>query len=364
MSARPLTIRRLRARALMAPMRRKLATATGAIDKVPFVLVDLETDQDISGCAYMFSPTPAGLRPLVELAHQMGEMIAGDRLAPFEIEQKLMKRFTLFALQGMVQMAISAIDTACWDAQAKSKGLPLAVVLGGSLRAARAYNSCGLGIMTPDKVAREAAELAAPGFQAVKVRLGYPSVAQDVAAVRAARSAIGPDRILMCDYNQGLTVPEALVRGRALDEEGLHWIEEPVDAHDHAGNAAIARELRTPVQIGENYWGWRDMARAIAAGASDYTMPDLIRIGGVSGWMRASALADAHGLPMSTHLYPEVSVHLMAVTPSAHWLEYVDWADPFVAEPLQVTGGLAAPPDRPGHGMSWNEAAVAKLAIG
>ena len=364
MAGQVLTLRAIKARAVMVPMRRPLTTATGAFDKVPFVVVDVHTDRGIDGCACMFSPTPAGLKPLVELVHQMGQLIGGDAVAPFAIEQKLMKHFALFALQGMVQMAISAIDTACWDILAKERAVPLAVLLGGRLRAIPAYNSCGLGIATQDKIAREAGELAAPGFRAVKLRLGYATAAQDVAAVRAARSAIGAETMLMCDYNQGLTAAEAMVRGRALDSEGLYWIEEPTDAHDHAGNAAIARALHTPVQIGENYWGWRDMARAIAAHASDYTMPDLIRIGGVSGWMRAAALADGHGIPMSSHLYPEISVHLLAVTPTAHWLEYVDWADAIVAEPLAVSGGKATPPDRPGHGMRWNEAAIAKLAVG
>jgi mandelate racemase len=117
------------------------------------------------------------------------------------------------------------------------------------------------------------------------------------------------------------------------------------------------------VQIGENYWGPRDMGRAIAAQASDYVMPDLMRIGGVTGWMRAAALAQSAGLPMSSHLFSEFSAHLMCVTPTAHWLEYVDWANPVLKTPLEIRGGHAVLRDVPGAGIEWDEAAVAKYAF-
>jgi mandelate racemase len=166
----------------------------------------------------------------------------------------------------------------------------------------------------------------------------------------------------MTDYNQGLDPSEAIRRGHALDDLGLTWIEEPVRADDHAGCARVAAALKTPVQIGENYWGSRDMSRAIAAQASDYVMPDLERIGGVSGWLRAAAIADAAALPMSTHLFPEVSAHLMCVTPTAHWLEYVDWANPILKTPLQIVAGQAVLGNEPGSGIEWDEAQVKKYA--
>ena len=167
----------------------------------------------------------------------------------------------------------------------------------------------------------------------------------------------------MCDFNQALTVNEAILRGRQLDDEGgLYWIEEPTRADDFAGNRRIADALDTPVQIGENFMGPEQMAQALAAQASDYVMPDAQRIGGVTGWMRAAALAQGAGLEMSTHLFPEVSCHLLAVTPTGHWLEFVDWAAPVLAEPLTVSGGLAMVPDRPGTGIAWDEQAVARYA--
>jgi mandelate racemase len=202
-----------------------------------------------------------------------------------------------------------------------------------------------------------------PGFRAVKIRLGYPEPRTDVEVVRAVRQAVGPDVVLMSDYNQALSVSEAVHRAHLLDGEGLLWIEEPTLAPDFAGHAQISREARTPIQIGENLWGSADMARSVAAGASDYVMPDVVRIGGVSGWLRAAALAEGAGLPMSCHLFPEISAHLLAVTPTCHWLEYVDWASPILCAPVQVVDGCITPPSGPGNGLEWDEAAVQRYLV-
>jgi len=165
------------------------------------------------------------------------------------------------------------------------------------------------------------------------------------------------------DYNQALSVAEAIRRGRALDEEGVAWIEEPVRHDDFAGCADVARVVSTPVQIGENFSQVFDMQKAIDAGACDLVMPDLERIGGITGWRRASALASEAGLPMSSHLYPEASAQLLAATPTAHWLEYVDWMNPLLAEPLTIVNGMAVPSERPGLGLVWNDAMVRKYAL-
>ena len=214
-----------------------------------------------------------------------------------------------------------------------------------------------------DVGARTLRQLLAEGFRAVKLRLGRKTLWEDVVATRAVRAKIPDEALLMTDFNQALTVAEALARGRALDRERVYWIEEPVRHDDYAGAARIAREVETPIQIGENFLGTRAMAAAIAAGAADYVMPDLGRIGGVTGWLRAAALADAAGLEMSSHLHPEVSAQLLAVTPSAHFLEYVDWAVPILARPLEIADGQALPAEAPGAGLDWNEEAVARFAL-
>lgn len=362
MSATP-TIRSLRARAVLVPMSRPLHTSRAVIDKVPLVLVDLETSTGVTGRSYLFAVTPLALKSMVALTEDLGSLITGQPLVPYEIEQLLYARTALLGAPGIVTMAISGIDMAAWDAQAQVAEQPLACLLGGALKPIRAYNSNGLGLMGPEKVAREAVELHAKGrFGGVKLRLGYATLEEDVAAVNAVQEALPQGTPLMTDYNQALTPAEAVRRGLVLDELGLTWIEEPVRADDHAGNAHVAASLKTPVQIGENFLGSRDMARALAAKACDYAMPDAERIGGVSGWMRASAIADAAAMPMSTHLFPEVSAHLMCVTPTAHWLEYVDWASPVLKTPMEVRDGCAIPCSVPGTGMVWDEAAVKKYA--
>jgi mandelate racemase len=357
-------IESLRVRAVAAPMKRPLATSTGAISVAPLLLIDLQTDAGIVGRSYLFGLMQQNLKPLAALVELMGEMLKGDPVLPFDIEAKLRKRHTLLGVHNIVLFAMSGIDMAAWDALAQSMQQPLVRLLGGAPRPVRAYNSKGLGIMPLKALAKEAEELVAEGFGAVKLRLGRPEAADDLAALRAVKKAIGPGVTLMVDFNQGLTVAQALERGRLIDAEGgVHWIEEPVRADDFAGNARIARELATPIQIGENFMGPEQMAQALAAGACDYVMPDAQRIGGVTGWMRAAALAQGAGLEMSSHLFPEVSCQLLAVTPTCHWLEYVDWADAVLEEPARLKDGQVLIPDRPGIGMRWDEKAVKKYQL-
>jgi mandelate racemase len=163
---------------------------------------------------------------------------------------------------------------------------------------------------------------------------------------------------LMIDFNQGLTFADALQRCHLIDGHGLAWIEEPIVYDNIDGYAQLARELRTPLQIGENFYGPREMHKALQRKACDLVMPDFMRIGGVTGWLRAAAIAGAAGVPMSTHLYPEVAAHVMRVTETAHWLEWQDWADPILEEPYRVVDGNLVIPDRPGVGLRWNEEAV------
>lgn len=357
-------IKAIRTRAVGAPMKRPLATSTGAITVAPLLLVDLQTDAGVTGRSYLFGIGKQNLKPLAAILEAMAEMLKGDAVAPLEIEKKLRARHTLLGVHNVIYFAMSAIDMAAWDAFGQAQRLPLVRLLGGAPRPIPAYNSKGLGIMPLKPLAKEAAALVREGFSAVKLRLGRPHAVDDLAALRTVKKAIGPKVTLMVDFNQGLTVTEAIRRGRMIDEEGgVTWIEEPVRADDFAGNARIAREVATPIQIGENFMGPEQMAQALAAQACDYAMPDAQRIGGVTGWMRAAALAQAAGMEMSSHLFSEVSCHLLAVTPTCHWLEYVDWADAILEEPLQVKDGHARIPERPGLGMRWDEKAVRRYQL-
>jgi mandelate racemase len=358
-----LKIKSVAVRAVAVPMRRPLTTSTGAVSVAPLLLVDMKTGGGIVGRSYLFSISRNHLRPLAALVEAMGELVQGDAVAPFEIEKKLRARHTLLGVHNVVLFAMAAIDMCAWDALGQALGQPVVRLLGGEPRPVKAYNSTGLGILKVGDLTKEAEQLVREGFAAVKLRLGRPEAKDDIEALRAVKKAIGPRVTLMVDFNQALSVAEAVRRGRMIDEEGgVLWIEEPVRADDYAGCAKVAREVATPIQIGENFMGPEQMAQAIAAGCCDYVMPDAQRVGGVTGWMRAAALAQGAGLEMSSHLFPEASCQLLAVTPTCHWLEYVDWADPVLEDPVRIKDGWAIGSARPGLGMQWNEKAVRRYA--
>lgn len=358
-----LTVRNIRAVAVKVPMTYVLGTSAQAVREAPLLLVDVETEEGVTGRTYQFCYLPAAAPAIVTMLEEVLRTVKGDAVAPAELWAKLARRFILIGVQGIVRMALASFDVACWDALARAAGRPLVSMLGGAPGPIPAYNSCGLGLMAPPAVADEAEKLLAGGFKALKLRLGYPTLEGDLAAVRAVRARVPRDIHVMVDYNQALTVDEAIRRGHALDGEGVYWIEEPIRHDDHAGCATVARALSTPVQIGENFSLVHDMERALAARACGYVMPDLERIGGVTGWQRAAELAHARDISMSSHLYPEVSAHLLAATPTAHWLEYVDWADVLVTEPLRIADGKAIIPDRPGNGLEWDPDAVRRFRM-
>jgi len=363
MSVPELTIRGVRTRAVELPISRPLPTRIAVFSKIHLLLVDLETEEGVTGHAYMFVYLKSQLGHFARLLDEITEIVRGERLAPQHLFDRGLKAMSLHGHQGLTMQALSGFDVAGWDALSKAAGLPLARMLGGTLQPIRAYNSNGLGLMEPKAAAEEAIELLEGGFTAMKIRLGRPTLDEDLRAIAAVRAAIPDDVDLMCDFNQGLTTMEAIRRGYALDGEGLLWIEEPIPYDDLTGYAKVAAELATPIQMGENFYGPIDLGAAIAAEACDYVMPDLQRIGGVTGWMRAAAIAYAARMEMSSHILPEVSLHLLAATPTRHWLEYVDWAAPILANPLRIEGGRAAVPDTPGTGVAWNEDAVARYRI-
>ena len=358
-----LTFESVRVRAVLIPMRRPIVAKVGTFAQWPFILIDVKTKEGIVGHSYLEPYLKNAVRYIKPMIEDMAEAFKGRQLAPLDLYRDAIGTLHLLGRQGVSVIATAGLDMAIWDALAKAAGLPLAELLGGSVGKVRTYNTNGLWLLPVDKLAKEAAELVDEGnFSAIKIRLGRPKLADDLKALTLVRQAIGKDIHLMCDFNQGQTLQEAIWRCHALDDQGLYWFEEPVVYDNYAQSAQLARELKTPVQIGENIYGPRSFFDAVQAQAADLYMPDLMRIGGVTGWMRAAAIAGAAGHPMSSHLYPEVSAHLLRATETADWLEWRDWGNPIVAQPFEVVDGHAVVPDRPGNGIEWNEAMVAKYA--
>jgi mandelate racemase len=353
-------IRSLRARAVRVPMAQPHQTASGAVSESPLVLVDVVTSHAVQGHGIVFTYTPAALKPTADLVQNLAPLVEGEELAPAAVAQKLADRFRLLGTQGLLGMALAGIDMALWDALARTHSTSLLALLGCTSRPSPAYGTVGYDGETSS--AKAAEEWARRGFTGVKAKIGYPTVSEDLAVIHAIRRAVGPNVAIMVDYNQSLTPADAIERLRHLDDEGLTWIEEPTFAHDYQGHAQIAREIRTPIQCGENWWGVPDMQHAIEAHASDYMMPDVMKIGGVTGWLRAAALGEAHSIRLSSHLWPETNAQLLCATPTAHWLEYADWWNPIVREPLLIEDGMARPDGVIGTGVEWNEEAASRFA--
>lgn len=359
MSRIPLTLREITARPIVLKLKRPVVAKIATITDWPIVLIDLSTEEGIVGRSYLEPYIVRSMRYLVPALNDLGALLKGRAIAPIELFDAARKSLHFVGYEGLSMIAASGLDMAAWDALAKAANLPLCALLGGSVGPVKSYNSNGLWLKAPDELAEEALELKDEGgFTGLKLRLGRPRVSEDLRALDTVRKALGNDTELMVDFNQGLDLAEALQRCHAIDGYGLAWIEEPIVYDNLDGYAKLAAELNTPLQIGENFYGPREMHKAIQRNACDLVMPDFMRIGGVSGWMRAAAIAGTAGIPMSTHLYPEVAAHVMRVTETAHWLEWQDWANPVLRDPYVVKDGLLQIPDTPGVGLEWEEDAV------
>lgn len=358
-----LTVKSVDVRPVLVPLKRPVVSKVGHFDQWPLILIDLHTEQGIVGRSYLEPYLQRAARYIVPAICDLVEARKGTRLCPLDDFQNARKSLNLVGYEGIAMIAIAGLDMAAWDALAKAAGLPLAEFLGGSIGDVAAYNSNGLWLTDVELLAQESLELIAEGgFKALKLRLGRERLSDDLSAIRIVRDAVGTDVKLMVDFNQGLSLGDALHRCHALDDEGLYWFEEPITYNNLFGYAQLTRELKTPVQLGENFYGPRELFRAMEMNAGNYVMPDLMRIGGVSGWLRAAPIAAAMGIEVSTHLYPEVAAHLMRVTETAHWLEWQDWAYPILAEPFGLAGSRLIVPSKPGCGIEWDESAVKRFA--
>ena len=352
-----LIIRDIVARAVVVPIARPVHTASGSIEAAPLVLIDVVTEQGITGSAYLFGYSNHTLKPLLALLDALRPELLGLPVVPFARMQQMEKRFRLLGLHGLLGMLVSTLDMAYWDALGKAANRPVVELLGGEIKPLKAYDSYGMVDAQRDEVALR--HSVAQGFAGIKIKIGYPDAKQDVASVRAVRELIGPDIALMVDFNQSLQPTEAIRRIRMLEDFDLHWVEEPVAAEDLQGHAQVRQAVSVNIQTGENWWFPRDAQRAISAGAMDLMMPDLMKIGGITGWLGAMGQAQAASIPMSSHLFIEASAHVLAVTPTCDWLEFLDFAGAILDQPYRLHEGKISARG-PGLGIVWDEQAVAR----
>lgn len=353
-------IKSISARAIDAPLARPITTAVASIPSAPLVLIDVETTANVTGRSYILGYSPITLRPMIELTKGLSEMLIGKPLRPIDRYADAESAFRLLGRQGILGMLLSGLDMAFWDALGKIEGAPVAQLLGGDLKPIQAYDS--FGIFEPDRDMAMMEASIASGFEAIKIKVGDGDIDKDYRAVSTIREAFGSSLRIMIDYNQSLTVPEAIWRIRQLSGLDIHWVEEPVPTENHRGHALIRKNSDVPIQTGENWWFPEDAAISIDARASDHAMLDLMNIGGVTGWMRAASIASAASLPVSSHTFVEASAHVLAVSQTCHYLEYLEIANAVLRDPLPVEKG-AVTPQGPGLGIEWNEAAISEYLI-
>ena len=356
-------IRGLRTRVVQVPLRQRVVSRSGVFDSMWYLLVDLETDEGVDGLAYLWAFSAAGAAALRQVLAELAEVAVGE--SPFysaRLWQRMWSRMTQWGHAGLAVIGMSAIDVAAWDVVGKALGQPLALLLGAHAERVPAYASEGLWLTDdlPD-LARQAEALVGQGFRALKMRLGRASAADDLEAARLVRAAVGPDVALMVDVNQGWTVERAIRIGRQLEPINLYWLEDPIPHDDLDGHAKIAAALDTPIATGERAYAPAGVRALIERQACDILMPDVQRVGGVTGWMRAAALADAWSLPICSHLFTEISVHLVAAAPTACYLEHMPWTFDLFQERLKLVDGHVPIPNRPGLGFSWDEAAIRRV---
>lgn len=358
-----LTITGVGLRPVLAPLPTPLKTAAGQLDHVAVLLVALELSGGLTGLSYIFTPRPDMLSSLQETISALVISVQGRACDPLALSAFWDQQYLLVGGTGIVTMARAAIDMAMWDAIAKDQGKPFYQLFNGTDGPVPTYESSGLGLSSRQVVADEAAGYVQNGFREMKLRLGYPTLAQDLDVLQAVRRAVGPNIGLMVDYNQSLGRAEAQERCAALDTCDLIWIEEPLIAADLEGAAQLKRGLKTPIQLGENLFSAVEVARALTLESSDYLMPDVMKIGGATHWLLAAEAAQEHGIAVSSHLFPEISVQLLASVENRHFLEYVNWMDAISAAPVCPENGYARASSSPGIGVAWNESAIAKYLI-
>jgi L-alanine-DL-glutamate epimerase-like enolase superfamily enzyme len=358
-------ITRLRTMVAEIPFDPPIGLGRGELRSNGCVLVFLETDQGLTGEGVVCSLNAQRLRVLDEMVRSFEPLIVGlDPLLSGAFAVRAGADARGAGPAGISILGLAGIEMALWDLRGKLVELNVSSMLGACRTTMPVYHSGELWVSLPiDELQRAAARHVAHGYRAMKMRL--TGIAQeDVARVRAVREAIGQNVTLMADLNQKMSVPSAIRLGRMLEEFDLAWLEEPVAAHDHKGEAEIAAALDTPIASGESVYTSRSILEMLQCRSVDVLMPDLQRMGGPSEFVKAANLAEAYGVPVSGHLFPEMTLALMAAIPNASILEYMPWVSPLYAGQIEIdANGSAVVPQRPGWGFSFDADAVRRFSV-
>lgn len=326
-----------------------------------FVAIQVRTDAGLEGLGYAGFVVREMLRPLKATLDALAEWAVGeDPLAVEAVSEKLLELGGFGAPAGLVTSAAAAIDVALWDIRAKAAGVPLYRLLGGGRSSVPAYASGSLWRnYGPDELAAAGSDLREQGFDAMKFRMGDEEGPHgEIRRMRALREAVGSEVRLMVDINQGWDVDRSIRVGRAMDEQRLFWLEDPIHHQDYGGMRRISEALDTPLATGEYHYGIAPFRHMLEARCVDIVMVDLLRAGGITGWMKVAHVAEAFNKPVVSHLAPEVLAHCVAAAPNGLIVEHMPWALPLFRESFPVKGGRMTLPDRPGLGLELDRDAI------
>jgi L-talarate/galactarate dehydratase len=329
------------------------------------VVLRLRTDDGLEGLGYVSLLAAWGVKPVRQTMETFAEQVIGeDPLHVEAINARLLSRGSR-ALGGILRSAVSAIDVALWDLKAKALGLPLYRLLGGHSNRVTAYASWELWWQYDlEALTRQALRHVDSGFRSMKYRMGGVARLEDaVERTRVLREAVGPDIDLHVDMNESWTVNQTVRIGRELAAYNLAWIEDPVPHEDYEGLRQICDSLDTPITAGESYFNTAQFVRLIEHRAADVVMIDL-DVGGLSQWLKIAHLAEAHRLPVASHLATEISAHAVAAIGNGMTVEYNPWAVPIFKEVPPVEDGKLVLFDKPGLGLELEASALEKYAYG
>jgi len=328
----------------------------GKITAFELITVRIEDEDGIEGVGYTYTVGRGGaaIRELIRC--DMAPDLVGQEAARVEALWKMLWwRIHYVGRGGLTIHALSAVDIALWDLKAKQVGEPLWRLLGGSDPKVMAYAG-GIDLFfTLDDLLRQTDRNLEKGFRAIKMKVGRPDTAEDIARVAAMRKHLGDGFPLMVDANMGWNVDQAISAARQLQEFNLIWLEEPTIPDDFIGHTRILAEGGVPIAAGENLHSIYEFEHLMAANGVSYPEPDVSNCGGITVWMKIAALAEARNLPVTSHGVHELHVHLLGAVPNASYLEAHGFGlDNYIAKPLQVVDGCATAPDRPGHGVEFD----------
>ncbi|GCL61012.1 L-talarate/galactarate dehydratase [Rubrivivax pictus] len=328
--------------------------------EIAMLFAELQTADGHTGLGLSYSKRAGGPGQFAHARELAPTLIGEDPNDIARLWNKLCWAGASVGRSGLAVQAIGAFDVALYDLKARRASLPLAKLLGAWRDSVACYNTSGGFLHTPlEQLLVNAQASRERGIGGIKLKVGQPDRALDLRRVEAVRKHLGDDAPIMVDANQQWDRPTAQRMCRAFEDFNLVWIEEPLDADDHAGHAALAAQFDTPIATGEMLTSVADHASLIRHGAADYLMPDAPRVGGITPFLKIAAQAEAAGVMLAPHFAMELHVHLAAAYPTEPWVEHFDWLEPLFNERLAIANGRMLVPTRPGLGLSLSDQARA-----